>query len=192
MSIILLQKVKPPLALANSVGVEFGAKTKTTHTGQTSTSTAKDFTDDDLQQDNNLRTSTSKVIPFGQKTKIISSTSTPIANPDKSTSPRTTTVLYKISNSTTPKGSTAKLRFGQKFPKTTPSFQSTLLDSNKGMDDKLSTTTTPVTTTQPDEATTKSPSTHSTTSTKKRVTKSTTVTSTPLNTSRRRSTTQVC
>ena len=191
-----LQKIKPPLSQANSVAVEFGAKTKTSNNLQTSTTTTKESEDE--VQDENFRTIPSKTVPFGHKTKINLSTSKPKeSNHRLETSRKTTTTVDDISSSTTSEKSTAKLRFGQKFPTTTSSTQSSAHGSSLNILFITSTTpktSTTSTTTQLHLTNTRSSTstTVRTTSTSKRTTKSTTITSVPLNTSRRRSTTQVC
>ena len=137
----------------------------------------------------------SEFIPFGQKTKTTSPSSLFTTTVKKSTSPRSTTRPDSVSNSTVSKGTTTKLRFGQKFPKTTSVLETSTQINEVDTDIKFAnakTTTTLSTTSTSESRTVISTEPATTSSSRRRVTKSTTVTSTPLNTSRRRSTTQVC
>ena len=184
--LLFFQIIKPPLAIGNSVGIPFGAKTKTTRVVESSTEPIKDEVSDIKTKLTTRAPITPKFIPFGQKTKTTAASPITSTSLRTSSTPRSTEEPTKHSTLSSLQDTTAKLRFGQKFPKTTSETKTSAITTASTT--KRSTTT-PLAVTR--TSTSSTTTTSSPTSTKRRLIKSTTVTSTPLNTSRRRSTTQV-
>ena len=134
---LFAQKIKPPLAIENSVAIPFGAKTKTTRIVESSTASVKDKVVESNTKQTTRSPITPKFIPFGQKTKTTAPTTVTSTYFKNSTSLRTTESSIKNSTPSSSKDTTLKLRFGQKFPKTTSTPKTTASTTTNEVKDVL-------------------------------------------------------